>query len=145
MAYIYRLDHATVKGYLVTIKDSSIYLSQEKMPMMSENANLSYLNKFEYNYIEKVKVAKAHAKGKSILTGAIIGIVTGAIIGYALGDDEGWFALTAGEKAFIGGVIGGGAGCLVGAIVGSSSEKKYLINGDWKSLQEMKESLITNK
>jgi hypothetical protein len=28
-----------------------------------------------------------------------------------------------------------------GAVIGKSSEKKFLINGEWESLQEMKASL----
>jgi hypothetical protein len=51
------------------------------------------------------------------------------------------FLRMAGEKAFVGGVFGGGAGVLVGAVIGRSSEKKFLINGEWESLQEMKASL----
>jgi len=141
MAYIYQPHRHSVKGYLVTINDSSLYISQNRMPLSFDNTNFSYFEKFDYSSIEKVKVRKPKVMGRSVITGAIIGIVTGAIIGFALGDDTGWFGFTAGEKAVVGGIIGGGVGSAVGAIVGNESAKKFLINGEWESLQEMKISL----
>ena len=69
------------------------------------------------------------------------GAAIGAIIGGLGGNDTGWFGLTSGEKAFVGGLIGVGAGALVGTIIVNSGDKKFLINGEWTSLEEMKESL----
>jgi hypothetical protein len=145
MAYVYQPQHRAVKGYLVTIEDSSIFISQNKTPLSFANVNLAYSEKFDYKSIQKIRLNKPKVLGSSILIGAVVGIIAGALIGYASGDDSGWFALTAADKAFVGGLIGGGAGTLVGTIIGKASEKKFLINGDWKSLEEMKESLQNGK
>jgi uncharacterized membrane protein YeaQ/YmgE (transglycosylase-associated protein family) len=144
-AYIYQPHLRSIRGYLVTIKDSSLFLSQNKIPLSFANANLAYSEKFDYKSIQKVKLSRPKVLGRSILIGAIAGIIAGAIIGYASGDDSGWFALTAADKAVVGGLIGAGAGTLIGASIGREAEKKFLINGDWKSLEEMKESLQNNK
>jgi hypothetical protein len=59
--------------------------------------------------------------GAGMGIGAAIGLIAGGVIGFALGDDEaGFFQLTAGEKAVLGG--GGGAvlGLVVGGIVGAT-------------------------
>lgn len=143
--YVYQPHLRGVKGYLVTIEDSSIFISQNKMPLSFANVNLAYSEKFDYKSIQKIRLNKPKVLGSSILIGAVVGIIAGALIGYASGDDSGWFALTAADKAFVGGLIGGGAGTLVGTIIGKASEKKFLINGDWKSLEEMKESLQNGK
>ena len=145
MAYIYQPHRRSVRGYLVTIEDSSLYISQNKMPLSFANVNLAYSEKFDYRSIQKIRISRPKVLGRSILIGAVAGIIAGAIIGYASGDDSGWFALTAGDKAIFGGLIGGGTGTLIGASIGKESEKKFLINGDWKSLEEMKESLQNNK
>lgn len=48
------------------------------------------------------------------------GALSGAVIGYASGDDPaGWFAFTAEDKAVMLGVLLGGAGAVVGAIIGA--------------------------
>jgi hypothetical protein len=144
-AIIYMTNFVVAKGYLVTVKDSSVYISQTKKPLSFDHVNPAYLKKIDYRSIGEVKINKSHAMGTSILVGALLGVVTGAVIGYASGDDSEWFGLTAGEKAFVGGIIGGGAGTLVGALIGKTSEKKFLINGEWESLQEMKEDLQNRK
>jgi len=52
--------------------------------------------------------------------GALAGVASGALIGFASGDDPpGWFAMTASEKAALGGATLGVAGLVVGAVVGA--------------------------
>ena len=145
VARISQIYNHPVKGYLVTINDSSLYLSRIKVPLSLDNVNTAHLEKFDYRSILEVKLSRPKSMGKSIIIGAVIGIVVGAIIGHAQGDDSGWFGLSSGDKAVIGGIIGAGAGTITGAIIAKSSEKKFLINGDWKSLKDMKESLQYNK
>jgi hypothetical protein len=141
-AYVFRPGHRSPdKGFLVTIQDSSLYMSQAKSPISFGNVNLTSLEKFDYRYIQKVVVRKPGVVGRSILIGVIVGVAAGALIGYSLGSDHGFLALDAGGKAVVGGIIGAGAGTLVGGIIGNASQKKFMINGEWKSLQEMKESL----
>ena len=81
------------------------------------------------------------AKTRTIVLSAIVGIVIGAIIGISDGSDQGLFALTAGEKGLVAGIIGGGIGALAGLAISPALEKKYFINGDWKNLEEVKAGL----
>jgi hypothetical protein len=140
-AYIYQAHQSTIKGYLATIQDSSLYISQNIIPLSFGEVNTIHLEKFDYKNIIRVKVAKPHVRSRAVLIGVGAGIIIGALIGYSGGNDTGWFGLTAGSKAFLGGLIGGGAGCLVGAVIGNNAEKKFMINGEWQSLQDMKNSL----
>ena len=67
-------------------------------------------------------------KGRSMLRkggiGAGLGVLGGLILGIADGDDDpqAWFAMSAGEKAAVGGVFFGGLGLIVGSIVGLINE-----------------------
>lgn len=62
--------------------------------------------------------------GRSMLRkggiGALAGLLGGVILGFADGDDDprGWFAMSASEKAAVGGVFLGGVGFVGGSIVG---------------------------
>jgi hypothetical protein len=140
-ASIFQTFHQVSKGYLVTISDSSVFLSENKIPVRFENVNTAHFGKFDYRNIEKIKLSKPHVKATALIVGAVVGIGVGAIIGYSNGDDTGLFAATAGEKAVFGGLVGGGAGVLIGGIIARASEKTYLINGEWRSLQELKDDL----
>jgi hypothetical protein len=51
------------------------------------------------------------------------------------------FGLSSDDKAVLGGFIGAGAGCITGAVIAKVAEKKFLINGEWRNLQEMKETM----
>jgi hypothetical protein len=46
-----------------------------------------------------------------------------------------------GAGIIIGGILGGGVGTLTGLLICDAYDKKYLINGDWKSFEEMKRSM----
>jgi hypothetical protein len=139
--FIFRFHQSTVTGYLANINDSSVFVSAGKAPLNFDLPQADYLDKYAYRYIRKVVIRKSGIMGESIVLGAVIGIVVGALIGYASGDDTGWFALSASDKALVGGVIGAGAGTVIGASIAKSSEKKFLINGEWKSLEDMKNML----
>lgn len=64
-------------------------------------------------------------KLQSALIGFAAGAATGALLGFASGDDTctGWcfFAYSAEEKAFLGALLLGSAGAVLGAITGSGS------------------------
>jgi hypothetical protein len=141
--FVFRFHQSTVTGYLANIKDSSVFVSAYKTPLNFDLSKPDYLDKYAYRSVRKVIIRKAGIMGESIVLGAVVGIVVGALIGYASGDDSGWFALSASDKALVGGIIGAGAGTIIGASIAKSSEKKFLINGEWKSLEEMKTTLQT--
>jgi hypothetical protein len=136
-----------LRGYFVSIQDSSLYVSRGKMPVNFKNANLSALQKIDYKNLVS---AKLYNRGKNVLTillCAVAGAGIGALIGQAGGNDTSSFGLfgTAGEKAAAGALIGGGVGSLIGIVISKAQEKHFLINGEWKSLQEMKEGLLNNQ
>jgi hypothetical protein len=100
-------------------------------------------NNYIYAQIARIRMAKNQdfqdtssednaSVRKGMLLGFLIGAGTGAIIGLAAGDDTPSnnsdcafgaipFQLTAEGKAVIGGILGGGAGLLVGGIVGAAN------------------------
>jgi hypothetical protein len=148
----------TIKGYLMAIKDSSVFVSEKNMIARKRNLgpdpfhksmftgdtsldkNNYILNRYNYKLIESIKVTNQKIKTWTIVTGAVVGIVVGAIIGISNGSDQG-FLESSGAQGLLVGIIGGGVGALTGLAVSSAFEKKYLINGDWKNLEEMKASL----
>jgi hypothetical protein len=149
----------TIKGYLMAIKDSSVFVSEKNIIAKKRNLgpdpfhksmftgdtamdkNNYILGSYNYKLVESIKVTDQKIKTWTIVTGTVVGIVIGAIIGSSNGSDQGFLGLPAGAKGFLVGIIGGGVGALTGLAVASAFEKKYLINGDWKSLEEIKTSL----
>jgi len=59
--------------------------------------------------------------------GALVGAATGAFIGLADGDDpkESFLAFTAGEKAAMGGIVLGGAGLVIGTLIGALNVSEH--------------------
>jgi hypothetical protein len=59
--------------------------------------------------------------GAGMGIGAAIGLVVGGAAGFAAGDDKaGFFQMSAGQKAMMGGVAGAGLGLVIGGIVGAT-------------------------
>jgi hypothetical protein len=141
-AYVFQPGHrSAIKGFLISIQDSSLCISQTKLPYSFDQINVSSFEKYNYGHIQKVIVSKPGVSQRATLIGLLAGAAIGALIGYASGSDQGWFALDAGGKAVVGALIGAGAGSIAGALIGKASQKNFLINGEWKSLEEMKTSL----
>ncbi len=67
-------------------------------------------------------------------------------IGYALGSFavgiNNAFAMTAGQKALVGGLGLGVSGALVGAVIGAIAHKKFIINGKKEKFDMMSESVL---
>jgi hypothetical protein len=139
------LTKSVVKGYFATIQDSALYVSGSKIGMSFNHMNTEYLQKIDYKTLTSVKLYDHSKSPMTMLFCMVGGAAIGAIIGSLGGNDTGWFGLTSGEKAFFGGLIGVGAGALVGTIIVNSRDKKFLINGEWTSLEEMKESLKNDR
>jgi len=130
---------------LMDIKDSSVFVFQKKSAapdpfhkgktLMNIDSNWDQYN---YRFITSIKVRNKTLRTWTILTGFVVGAVAGTLIAKNGGESTGYGA----EVPFIlGFLLGGGAGAVTGVIVSSAIEKKYLINGDWKSFEEMKASL----
>jgi hypothetical protein len=91
----------------------------------------------EVMQVELVDRDKGMLEGLGI--GLLTGALTGAAMGFADGDDPpGWFSITAGEKAAIGGLVLGGVGGLSGTFVGTVSghrEEFYLLHASSRNAQ----------
>jgi hypothetical protein len=72
----------------------------------------------------QLSLGRHSAAGKGAALGFLIGAMTGAVAGLAQGDDppDSFVRLTAGQKGLVLGVVGGGAGALLGVIIGASSQ-----------------------
>jgi hypothetical protein len=130
------------KEYFVAIGDSSLDVSGKKMPVNFASADLNLLQRIDYRSLESAKIYQRNKNALTILLCAVAGAGVGALIVQAGGNDSGLFALDAADKAIIGALIGGGAGSLVGLAIAKGQEKNFLINGQWKSFEEMKEWMI---
>ena len=136
-----------LKGYFASIQDSTLKVTviPERKRFSFASPGDPYFQKIDYKSIISVKIYEKNKKSSIILGSILAGAVAGAIIGFALGDDKGFLAATAGEKAVFGAIVGIGIGSAIGGIIALSTEKKYLINGELKNLQEMKNSFQNNK
>lgn len=127
---------------IIEVRDSSLLLS----PLVSGKdffpgtLPLSEVFAFE---IESIKIHRPNRFIRGALNGALVGFVVGAIAGLADGSDpEGtWFAMTAGEKALMGGVLLGATGGVVGGIVGPMLSVRIPIKGSVDTFTRKKANL----
>lgn len=137
-----------VKGYLVSLTDSSVNISPTPRKGNVSASNSSRLISINYNKINKVIVRKPHV-ARGLLIGAASGALLGVIAGYINGDDiprnGGTFCLfcfTAAEKAKAGAIIFGSLGGAIGAGVGAGAHKTFIIKGDKQNFDTLRLSLI---
>jgi len=77
--------------------------------------------------LTEVQVSRGQQRqvGGGLVMGGAAGAGLGIVLGYAAGDDPpGWFALSAGNKAAIGGVFLGMLGAGIGGLMGARSAKE---------------------
>jgi hypothetical protein len=131
----------SMKVHLMGIKDSSLLIYIKKSAKLDPfhkiniHADSSW-DRYNYKIIQSVKVYNKTAKAWLIGGGAVAGIVGGIFIGTS--GKSGYNQIAGG---ILGGILGGGIGALTGLAVSTAFDKKYLINGDWKSFEEMKAGL----
>ena len=137
----------TFGASLMNIKDSSIYLYTKKTtkpdPFHSANKEIaSTWDAYNYKFIMGIKVRNKTLRSWLIPTSIVAGAIAGAFIAKnsqnQVSNDYGASKVGA---AIAGVLVGGTAGAITSLIICSASEKKYLINGDWKSFEEMKKSM----
>ena len=131
--------------HLMDIKDSSVFVFQKKSlapdpfhkgkTLMNIDSNWDQYN---YRFITSIKVRNKKLRTWTILSGLVVGTVAGIAIATNGGSGSGY---AEGAAVVLGLLLGGGVGAVTGVIVSSALEKKYLINGDWRSFEEMKASL----
>lgn len=123
------------KGELLAVKGDRLILMDPETQM---DANIWIGD------IARIRVIK---KSKFLLgmgIGLLAGAASGAAFGHLSGDDKpGWFSLTAGQKAFLGGVGGGSLGALFGGLFGIAAGADESI--DVGSLSPQKCEQVLNK
>jgi hypothetical protein len=133
---------------LMAIRDSSIFVyektSTHKDPWHKSNMYVeSNWDSYNYRYIESIKVSNKKLRSWLLPVMIVGGAVAGAMIGYANAKRNGGFEDigNVGAGIFLGGILGGGVGTLTGLLICNASDKKYMINGDWRSFEEMKKGM----
>lgn len=149
------------KGFFYEVDDSAMVLQQQ---IKKGRSVTNELRLYRPEVIWSVNIRRKNSGLKGMLIGAGAGLVTGAILGFAGGDDPVYsypaydndplgfggiavalnnaFAMTAGQKAILGGVSGMFGGALAGVIIGSLAKKKFMIHGKKEKFHEMKLSVM---
>src|SRR5207342_696791 len=79
-AKITLLNAKEVKGYIAEISDSALFISSMPRALHTAAMSYKYTQKFDYKNIAELRVQRKGAMGKSILIGAVTGLVAGLII-----------------------------------------------------------------
>lgn len=99
----------SIKGELLTVKSDVIIL----MDSLNQTGITQKINE-----ITKITIVKKGSFFKGMGLGLVIGGGSGALLGLASGDDKpGWFSMTAGQKAAVGGLGLGIISALTGGII----------------------------
>jgi hypothetical protein len=137
-----------INALLMAIRDSSIYIYQKGSAkhgqFQKENIyDESTWEKYHYSYIVRVKVSNKKLKSWLWPTTIVTGVLAGAFVGASLSKNNSGLdgAYASVGSVFLGGLLGGAVGTATGLIIANGSAKRYLINGEWKNLEEMKASL----
>lgn len=141
-------DTQSMMAHITNFKDSAIYVYENisgkpdpfhKIDIYAESNWTSY----NYRMIESVKVRREGLRSWVLPVSIIGGVLAGGLIGhYATRNDQGFEGLNNQWAGIvIGSILGAGVGAVTGLIICSESDKKYLINGDWKSFEEMKKTM----
>jgi hypothetical protein len=138
-----------LRAWLMAIKDSSVYLyikpTGSPDPFHKDARRMKYdstWDRYKFNYVESIKVNNRKLRTWAIVSGGIIGMTAGIIVGSHSGNGSGLEGATSDFMGgLLGALIGGAVGSLSGLVVASSLEKKYMINGEWKNLEELKATL----
>jgi hypothetical protein len=138
----------SVKTHIMAIKDSSLFIYQKASghpdPFHKSNIYIeSQWEGYNYRFIESVKVTNKKLRAWLVPVSIVAGVTAGVLIGInAARNDTGYEGIATGTgKLLLGALLGGVGGTAVGLIISSANEKKYLINGDWKSFEELKAGL----
>jgi hypothetical protein len=133
---------------LMAIRDSSIFVYEKKSahkdPLHKTNIYIeSNWDSYNYRFIQSIKVSNRKLRSWLLPVTIVGSVIAGALIGYASAKDDGGIdgMVNQGAGIFFGGILGGGVGTVTGLLICSASDKKYMINGDWKSFEEMKRSM----
>ncbi len=166
IATIKTLDGKKVKGWFYKMNDENIYL----LPVKGNNKHFrssEFLSpdiseggfNVQVSQINTIALQKKNAGLKGTLIGLGTGAIIGALTGFISGDDpiqecgpndffcigaaiNNAFAMTAGEKAFVGAIGLGLTGALTGFILGKVAKKKFIIGGKKDTYRDIQGELM---
>lgn len=138
----------SMKVHIMAIKDSSVFVYQKASgkPDSLQKTNIyneSNWDSYNYRFIQNIKVRNTKIRAWLLPIAIVGGAIAGALIGNASAQKSEGIPGAANQAAgiFLGGILGAGVGTLTGLLICNAYDKKYLINGDWKSFEEMKKSM----
>jgi hypothetical protein len=148
---IHDLTGQKFKGYIATIDDTAVYLTQNEFALTFEKTDLTHMQKFGYRDISKLSIYANKVGKKGALIGGISGLVVGALIGYACTPKNpptphgiGYITYS-GFTPGVGAVVGGSVGLVVGSILGricAHPRSVFRIHGQKSNLDDMREAMI---
>lgn len=125
-------------GSLLYITDSTTVLNTRNTKTQAPGI-LQSQTVFPFSKVESIELQRKGSVGRGLLWGGVTGAALGIIIGFVSGDDpprqsnpgqlDLSVRLTAPEKALFLGILGGGGGTAVGAIIGALAKKTFIIGG----------------
>lgn len=148
IAHITFSETQTMRVHIMNFKDSSVFVYQKTSaksdPLQNTNIyNESNWDSYNYRFIESIKVRNKKLRHWVIPVSIVAGVIAGGIIGKNSGSNKGDIdsQLNNVGAVLLGGFLGGAVGTITGFVICSVADKKYMINGDWKSFEEMKKSM----
>jgi hypothetical protein len=154
VASVTTMDSKMLKGYLSAVNDTQLILKSNNQQMVVPAENL-----------KSFTMKRKHSALRGALIGFGVGAAAGIIIGLASGNDpvmtynpgpygdplgleaigvamNNAFAMTAGEKAVVGGIGLGATGAIVGTIIGAVAKKKFIIGGKKEKFHDLQGDLM---
>ncbi len=137
------------EGFIATIDDTAVYMSERKFALTFEHLDLTQLQKFNYSDISKVKLRSSGKIGRGALIGATSGLLAGVIIGYSSvpgTPPKPSFlnpVITRGQATLIGAVVGAGVGSLIGMLC-AHPWQIFKIHGKKVNLDNMRKTMISS-
>jgi hypothetical protein len=155
IASVTTMDSKSLKGSLYAVNDTQLILRANNNQLRVPAENL-----------KSFTVKRKHSALRGALIGFGVGAAAGILIGLASGNDpvmtytpdpygdplgleaigvamNNAFAMTAGEKAVVGGVGLGITGAIVGTIIGAVAKKKFTIGGKKEKFHDLQGELMT--
>lgn len=142
----------SIKGYVHAITDSSLEFAAKARYIFSENKSDNHYRVFGYDNIQELNIRGKSSIRNGILYGTVAGIVIGAIVGRlsyhspAPANNNGEiFDFTIdfgpGPNILAGALLGGAAGCGLGAVGGVIARKTFIIEGRKDKFRNMQKKM----
>jgi len=147
-------DNTTAKGWLTTIEDSTVQVSNHPVHFGGANLAGASLKTIDYSQVSQIKLKRSNGAGRGAIIGAVCGFIVGAAAGLIAGDDPhvpasqdyfGFgeaFRMTAIDKAAILGISGAALMSGAGAIIGAFAKKTFIIGGRKEKFDEMRVNVL---